>query len=174
MGFFLRSEFPRGDVRNFLNVLLHKPTAKLGIPTPLGPDIFGATFLFEEPFSRALFLGKVPQRPPRNAGWNFLLPRMPGARALNSRSLPVRDSARIAISMNHTFAASAGGFTYSLIPFPFRVARKAGIRVTAPYANSHPCEWIVTFADRPFLSRRDRIPSFISDTSHGSGFRTSR
>ena len=168
MGSPLHSEVARGPVRNFLNISNRPTTNAMGFPTPFNSDLSGSTFVFEEPRFRTLLLGKVLMRLTRNVGMDILPPRMPGARALAFRRLSARDSACIAILMNHTFSGMTVGYAYSFTPFLRRVAKNDGIRVTAPYANSHPDEWIVTFADRPFLPRRERIPSFLIDASHGA------
>ena len=55
-------------------------------------------------------------------------------------------------------------------PFLRRVAKMAGIRVTAPYDTSRPCDWLATFLDLPFLQRRGGGHSFKIDTSNGSAF----
>ena len=136
--FFLHTAVPREPVRNFLNAPIRPPTAPLGISTPFHDDIFGVNFVSEEPFLRSLFLATVLLRLPRNAEWDFLLPRLPDARALTFRRLTHRDSACLAMLMNHTFDGMVGGIPYSFIPFLRRVAKKAGIRVTDPLANAHP------------------------------------
>ena len=139
----------------------------LGIPTPFHDDIFGVNFVSEEPCFRSLLLETVLLRLPRNAEWNFLLQRLPDARALTFRRLTHRDSACLAMLANHTFAGMVGGIPYSFTPFLRRVAKKAGIRVTAPLATSHPKDWCVTFADSPFIPRIERIPSFKIDPTSG-------
>ena len=95
-----------------------------------------------------------------NIDWNFLLPRTPEDRALTSRRLSAIDAAFVAILTNRAFDGMVGGCAYSRIPFLRRVARKASIRVTAPYASSHPNEWRITPPDRSFLPRRESIHSF--------------
>ena len=57
-------------------------------------------------------------------------------------------------------------------PLLCRAAKKAGILVTAPFATSHPEDWCATFADRPFIPRRERIPPFKIDASAGQAFGT--
>ena len=117
------------------------PAVELGTSTPFHSDIFGTTYVFEEPWPHSLLVATVVLRFTHNVDWNSLLPRMPGARASTFRRLSARDSARIAILMNHTYAGTMDGYAYTLISFLRRVARKAGIRATSPYAISHPNEW---------------------------------
>ena len=124
----------------------------------------------EEACFRSLLLATVLLRLARNLDWGFLLPRVHGARALTFRRLPTRDSACIAMVMNHTFAGMAGGATYSFTPLLRRVDKKAGIRVTAPYATAHPEEWRVAFSDRSFLPSREPLPSFKFDAAAGWSF----
>ena len=95
---------------------------------------------------------------------------MPDASASAFRRLSAIDSACIAILMNHTLADMAGGYPYSFILFLLRVAKKDGVLVKAPYANSPPGDWLVTFADRSSLPRRERIPALKIDAIHGSAF----
>ena len=154
-------------MRNFLNGPIRPPSVKLGISTPFRDDAFCVTFVSEEPCPRSLLLATVLLRLTRNADWNFLLPSLPDARALTSRRLTHRDSACLALLMNHTFAGMVEGIPYSFISFLRRVAEKAGIRVTAPLATSHPKDWCVTFADSPFIPRIERIPSFKIDPTSG-------
>ena len=59
-----------------------------------------------------------------------------------------------------------------MYPFLRRVDKKAGIRATAPYATPNPEAWCVTFADRSFLPRCERIPPFKIDAPAGSAFGT--
>ena len=103
-----------------------------------------------------------------NVDLDLLQPRMPDARALTFRRLATRDSARIDMLTNHAFAGMLDCYAYSFIPLLRRVAKKAGFRVAAPYDNSHPEEWLVTFADRPFLPRGGRVPTFKTDAPAGS------
>ena len=158
--------------KNYLNALIRVHAVKLGISPPFHGDISGATFVLAEPCPRSLLLATVLLRLTRNMDRNSLLPRMPDSRDLAFRRLSNRDSARIAMLLNHTCACMADGYTYSFTPCLCRVAKKAGIRGAAPYANSHPEEWLVTFADLSFLPRCERMPPFKVDAPAGSAFRT--
>ena len=81
----------------------------MGISTPGNSGLFGTTFVFEEPCFRSLLLSTVLMRLARNVDRGFLLPRMPGASALTFRRLSARDSACVAMLMNHTFVCMADG-----------------------------------------------------------------
>ena len=52
-------------------------------------------------------------------------------------------------------------------PSPCRVAKKAGVRVTAPHNASPPMEWQVTFAERAFPPRKGRLPPFVDAKTSG-------
>ena len=125
------------------------PRHRSGNFDPFASDVSGRDFVCVEPCCLSLFHAIAPLRLARIADWGFLRPRMLAAGALAFRRLAVRDSARIAIRMNRTFAGIVGGFPYSFIPFLRRVARKAGVRVTAPRATSPPKDWPIAFGDHP-------------------------
>ena len=69
--------------------------------------------------------------------------------------------------MNQTFVGKVGGVTCSFAPFLFRVAKKAGVRAAAPRNASTPREWRVTFAERAFLPRKERLPPFVDAKTSG-------
>ena len=142
---YIRSS-DRARVRNFLNAIIRRPTFDLGISTPSNADIIDPNYVAEEPCFRPLLLATVLLRMIHNADWGFLLPMIPGDRALMSRRLPTSDSARVDILTNHTFDGRVVGVTYPITPPSFSGRQgNWGVRVTAPYATSHPEEWLVNF-----------------------------
>ena len=114
------------SLRNFLNILLRLPAIKFGIPTASSSDISGSTFVCEGPCFRPSLLETVLLRPAQDMGCDFLLPRLPDSRALTSRRLSARDSACVALSMNHTFAGMVGGCAYSPTPCFVVFSRRRG------------------------------------------------
>ena len=52
-------------------------------------------------------------------------------------------------------------------PFLRRLDKKAVARVADPLETSPPREWQVTFAERAFLQRKGRLPSFLNAKTAG-------
>ena len=69
----------------------------MGLAKPFNSDIFGSTFVFEEPRPRPLIMETVLLRLTRGVGWGYLLPRMPDDMAFTFRRLSVREAAWVAI-----------------------------------------------------------------------------
>ena len=164
---FLPSDVPRGALRDYVKAILALPPIDLGISDPEPSDAFTHGFVREEPCFRSLLVATVLLRLIHSEDWNALLPSLPDTRPFCFRTLSIADTACLALLMNHTFAGKVDGVTCQFIPFLVRVAGKAGVRVTAPLDNSPPRSWMVTFAERAYLPRRERLSSFAEAKTAG-------
>ena len=164
---FLPSDFPRGPLRSYVKAPLALPLVDLGISDPEPSDAFTYDFVREEPCSRSLLAATVLLRPIHSEDWNTQLPTLPDTRPYSFRGLSIGDTACLALLMNHTFAGKVDGATYQFAPFLVRVAGKAGVRVKALRDNSPPRSRQVTFAERAFLPRKERLSSFTNAKTAG-------
>ena len=164
---FLPSDVPRGPLRTYVRALLALPPIDLGLSDPEPNEAFTYELVREEPCFRSLLVATVLLRLIHNEDWNALLPDLPDTRSFFFRKLSVSDTACLALLMNQTFVGKVDGVTCQFVPFLCRLAKKAGVRVTAPLENSPPREWQVTFAERAFLQRKERLPSFLDAKTAG-------
>ena len=165
---YIRSS-DRARVRNFLNAIIRRPTFDLGISTPSNADIIDPNYVAEEPCFRPLLLATVLLRMIHNADWGFLLPMIPGDRALMSRRLPTSDSARVDILTNHTFDGRVVGVTYPITPpLPFPGGKEIGGYELPPRTPRRIRRSGWSTSRTPFLPRRYRIPAPKADSARGS------
>ena len=76
---------------------------------------------------------------------------MQGERQSLFPKITLKDNARIAIMKNGTVAAKWDWATYSSPPFICRVETTAGVRASAFRVDSHPEDWSLSTAGRPFI-----------------------
>ena len=150
---------PKGRIRKYLRTLLGEPCIYLGVSPPGLADILGTVYTFERPCFHSVSLATALLHHAHTSVWNGLLHTFPDARALTYPKLTFKDTACVAVQLNHMCAGQVGGKVGCVLAFTCLWEYKAGVRLSAPTMRSPPDGRRVTFQGVAFFTHCLRMES---------------